>query len=199
MTELDDRIERVEQLLRAAGPAPELPPSLAEPPRVDEPRRVDEPTRGRRAARRPWLAVGFATAVAAAAAAFAVGYLAGDRGNGIDPVAEIAMHGVAPAAAASAELVVGEPDTDGNVPIEMRVSGLPRLPEGGWYDLLLSKGGRPTVSCGTFKAAPGTTTVRLNVGYALGEWRDEGRYDGWVVTAFVPGNPAASKRILLTT
>ena len=110
------------------------------------------------------------------------------------------MHGVAPAAAAaSAELVVGEPDADGNVPIEMRVRGLPRLPEGGWYDLLLSKGGRPTVSCGTFKAGPDTTTVRLNVGYSLREWRDEERYDGWVVTSHVPGSPQASSKVLLTT
>ena len=199
MTDLDDRIERVEQLLRAAGPAPELPPSLVEPPRVDEQPRVAEPMGERRRARtRPWLALGFATA-AAAGAAFAVGYVVGDRGSALEPVAEIAMHGVAPAGAASAELVVGEPDADGNVPIEMRVSGLPRLPEGGWYDLLLSKEGRPTVSCGTFSTGPGMTTVRLNVGYALGEWRDEDRYDGWVVTAFVPGKPAMSKRILLTT
>lgn len=194
MTDLDDRrIERVEQLLRAAGPAPELPASLAEPPRVDEPARER-----RRARRRPWLALGFATA-AAAAAAFAIGYVVGDNGNGLEPVVEIAMHGVAPTAAASAELIVGEPDADGNVPIEMRVRGLPRLPEGGWYDLLLSKGGRPTVSCGTFKAGPDTTTVRLNVGYSLREWRDEERYDGWVVTSHVPGSPQSSSKVLLTT
>ena len=194
MTDLDDRrIERVEQLLRAAGPAPELPPSLAEPPQVDEPARER-----RRARRRAWLALGFATA-AAAAAAFAIGYVVGDNGNGLEPVAEIAMHGVAPAAPASAELVVGEPDADGNVPIEMRVRGLPRLPEGGWYDLLLSKGGRPTVSCGTFKADLDATTVRLNVGYALREWRDEERYDGWVVTSHVPGRPQSPAKVLLTT
>ena len=196
MTELDDRIERVEQLLRTAGPAPELPPSLAEPPRVDE-LLVDEPRRERRATRRPWLALGFAGAFAAGA--FAVGYVAGDRGNGIDPVAEIAMHGIVPTAAASADLVVGEPDGDGNVPIEMEVRGLPSLPAGGWYDLLLSKGGRPTVSCGTFTTGPGTTTVRLNVGYALGEWREQGRYDGWVITAHVPSRPQSANNVLLTT
>ena len=194
MTDLDDRrIERVEQLLRTAGPAPELPPSLAEPPHVDEPA-----GERRRARRQPWLALGFATA-AAAAAAFAIGYVVGDNGNGLEPVVEIAMHGVAPTTTASAELVVGESDADGNVPIEMRVRGLPRLPEGGWYDLLLSKGGRPTVSCGTFKAGPETTTVRLNVGYALRDWRDEERYDGWVVTSHVPGRPQASSKVLLTT
>lgn len=197
MNDLDDRrIERVEQLLRAAGPAPELPPSLAQPPRVEP--RVDEPRRERRA-RRPWLALGFATALAAAAAAFAVGYLAGDRDNGIEPVADIAMHGIAPAAAATADLLVGEPDPHGNVPIEMQVRGLPTLRAGGWYDLLLSKGGRPTVSCGTFNAGPGTTTVRLNVGYALREWRDEGRFDGWVITAHVPGRPQSQDKVLLTT
>jgi hypothetical protein len=193
----DRRIERVEQLLRSAGPAPQLPPSLAEPPRVDEPAR--ERKRERPSARKSWLAVGFATAAAAAAIAFTVGYALGDRGEGLEPVAEIAMRGVAPAAAASAELDVGEPDADGNVPIEMSVRGLPALPPGGWYDLLLSKGGRPTVSCGTFNAGPGTTTVLFNVGYALREWRDEGRYDGWVVTSHVPGTPVSANRILLTT
>ena len=198
MTDLDDRrIERVEQLLRAAGPAPELPPSLAEPPRVDEPTRREEPRRERRV-RKSWLALGFA-ATAAAAAAFAVGYVAGDRGNGIEPVAEIAMHGVAPAAAASANLVVGEQDADGNIPLEMQVRGLPSLPAGGWYDLLLSKGGKPTVSCGTFNTGTGTTTVRMNVGYALREWREKGSFDGWVITAHVPGRPQSSNTVLLTT
>jgi hypothetical protein len=189
----DRRIERVEQLLRSAGPAPELPPGLAEPPRVDEPERE------RPRARKSWLAVGFATAATAAAIAFTVGYALGDRSDSLQTVAEIAMHGVAPAAAASAELDVGKPDADGNVPIEMRVRGLPALPQGGWYDLLLSKEGRPTVSCGTFNAGHGTTTVLFTVGYALREWRDEGLYDGWVVTSHVPGKPASANLILLTT
>ncbi len=41
--------------------------------------------------------------------------------------------------------------------------------------------------------------MRLSVGYDLGAWRDAGRYDGWVVTAHVPGQPGSGKRILLTT
>jgi hypothetical protein len=41
--------------------------------------------------------------------------------------------------------------------------------------------------------------VLFTVGYALREWRDEGLYDGWVVTSHVPGKPASAKRILLTT
>ena len=41
--------------------------------------------------------------------------------------------------------------------------------------------------------------MRLSVGYDLGAWRDAGRYDGWVVTAHVPGKPGSGERILLTT
>jgi hypothetical protein len=193
----DRRIERVEQLLRSAGPAPELPPGLADPPRVDEPARERE--RERPSARKSWLAVGFATAAAAAAIAFTVGYALGDRREGLEPVAEIAMHGVAPAAAASAELDIGEPDAAGNIPIEMRVEGLPVLPRGGWYELYLSKGSEIGASCGSFTTTGEETTVRLSVGYDLNAWRDAGLFDGWVITATVPGNPGSKQRILLTT
>jgi hypothetical protein len=188
----DPRLQRVEELLRAAGPAPELPPSLADPPQVDA------PARERRVGQRWGLALGLASAAAAAAAAFAIGYGIG-TGDSVEPVAEIAMHGVGPAAGASADLEVGEADAAGNVPLEMRVEGLRALPRGGWYELFLSKGGKLGASCGTFTTDGREFTVRLSVGYDLRAWRDRDVYDGWVVTAVVPGMPGVSKRVLLTT
>jgi hypothetical protein len=141
-----------------------------------------------------------AVAAALVCLAVGVGYLVGNRDDGVEPVAVVAMHGLPPVAGASAELEIGETDAAGNVPIEMHVEGLPRPPRGGWYELYLSKRGELGASCGTFTTtAGGETTVRLSVGYDLARWRESGRFDGWVVTGIVPGKPAAAKRILLTT
>jgi hypothetical protein len=184
-----ERLEHVHGLLTAADAPPNLPAALAGPPSVR--------TRLPRSHRRLQLALGFAAALVFAA--FAVGYLVGDRSDRFEAVAAVSMHGFGETRQASGMLEIGERDAAGNVPIEMRVEGLPPLTEGGWYELELSKGGRPLVSCGTFTTGGGETAVRLSVGYALNEWREAGRYDGWVVTAHIPGNPAASDRVLLTT
>jgi hypothetical protein len=184
----DERLARVHELLVDAGPPPDAVPRS---PYVG--------ARARRASprRRRWTALALAAALAAIA--LAVGFVVGSRGDGFEPVRTIAMHGVSPVADASAELAVGEPDENGNTPLEMDVQGLPQLPQGGWYELFLSKNGAIGASCGTFVTAGGEATVRLGVGYDLPAWRDEGRYDGWVVTAHVPGRPGSSERILLTT
>jgi hypothetical protein len=182
------RLERTHELLVAAGPPPVG--DVPEPPRE---RAAVIPLRRRRRL------VELSAVAAAVLVAVGAGYLLGARGNGFDEVATIPMHGVAPATAASADLAIGETDANGNVPIEMRVSGLPSLPRGGWYELYLSKEGKLGASCGTFQTAGAETTVRLNVGYTLADWHDTGRYDGWVVTAHVPGEPQSGKQILLTT
>jgi hypothetical protein len=182
------RLERTHELLVAAGPPPAG--GLPEPPR--ERAAVVRFRRRRRLAELSAVAAAVMVAVGA-------GYFLGARGNGFDAVATIGMHGVAPTSRASADLAIGRADESGNVPIEMRVTGLPQLPRGGWYELYLSKGGKLGASCGTFQTAGPETTVRLSVGYALADWHDNGLYDGWVVTAHVPGKPSSGKRILLTT
>jgi hypothetical protein len=184
----DERLARVHELLVEAGPPPDAVPR--------------SPHVGARASRalprrRRWTELALAAALAAVA--LAVGFVAGGREDGFDSVATIAMHGVAPVADASAELAVGEPDESGNVALEMDVSGLPQLPRGGWYELFLSKKGVIGASCGTFVTAGDEITVRLGVGYDLRGWREAGLYDGWVVTAHVPGKPGSGERILLTT
>jgi hypothetical protein len=183
----DERLARAHDLLVAAGAPPEG--VVPQPPQV-----ARRPVRLRR---RRWLEL--TAAAALVCVALAVGFLVGTRGGGFESVATLSMHGVAPLANASAELEIGETDEYGNVPMEMHVQGLPALPQGGWYELFLTKKNVIGASCGTFRAVSSETTVRLNVGYDLGALRKAGVFDGWAVTAHVPGKPGSAARILLTT
>ena len=172
-----EKLRRAHELLIAAGPPPELSPRLAEPPRA--------PGQERRRAHRWRTRVAFGLATAVAGAAFGVGYLVANHGPAefLDS-RSLEMHGVGQLAAAHASLAVGEHDAAGNYPLEMTVRGLPRAPDGGWYELLLSKHGRPTLSCGTFATAGQRVTVRLSVPYELTDFPT--LFDGWVVTLHVP-------------
>ena len=173
------RLERMHDLLVAAGP----------PPAGDVPEPVRPPGAVVPLYRRRRRIVELAAVAAVVLVALGGGYLVGSRSDGLGQTVEVAMHGVAPTRSASADLDVGRADASGNVPIEMRVRGLPSLPRGGWYELYLSRNGHTGASCGTFTTNGSETTVRLSVGYALADWHDSGRYDGWVVTAHVPGKP----------
>ena len=184
----DERLARVHELLVDAGPPPEAVPATAQ---------VAVRALPARPRRRRWAEL--AVAAALAATALAVGFVAGSRGDGFEARVTISMHGVPPVADASADLAVGERDENGNTALEMVVERLPQLPQGGWYELFLSKRGVIGASCGTFVTAGDETKVRLNVGYDLSSWRKAGRYDGWVITAHLPGKPGSGERILLTT
>ena len=184
----DERLARVHELLVDAGPPPDAVPRSPH---------VGGRALRTRPRRRRWTELALAAALAAVA--LAAGFVIGSRGDGFEPARTISMSGVSPVADASAELAVGEPDENGNIALEMDVKGLPQLPQGAWYELFLSKNGVIGASCGTFVTAGDETTVRLGVGYDLPGWRDAGRYDGWVVTAQVPGQPGSGQRILLTT
>jgi hypothetical protein len=181
------RLRRAHDLLVAAGPPPELPPELAAPP-AQERRREATFLPPRR------LGAGLVLAGALLLAAFGAGYLLGDRGGGsaFAPVRVIAMHGTRAAPSAVASLQLGRRDASGNWPLVMRVTGLQRLPSGGWYELYLARRGKPVATCGTFNVHSGTTLVRLNAPYDLK------RFDGWVVTAHVAGRPDAHRPLLTT-
>jgi hypothetical protein len=100
------------------------------------------------------------------------------------------MHGVGAAAAASAVVRVGREDASGNRTLRMSVHSLPAL-SSGWYTLYLTSKDEPMVACGVFETGrSGVTRVEMNAPADLGE------YDGWIVTAAVPGRPS---RVLLTT
>jgi hypothetical protein len=157
------RLERVHELLIAAGPPPELPPHLATAP--PEPRATVIPIhRGR------WRTAGLAAA-AALLIAFGAGWLFGGRHASVAVQRTVAMTG---ANRAHASLAVLRMDAAGNWPMKMTVTGLPAL-HGRTYTLWLTRKGKLESPCGTFTVGKGTTTVRLNAPYHLKE------YSGWVV------------------
>jgi len=186
----DERLRRVHDLLVAAGPPAEMSVRVTDPPDVEH-SKVLEFKRRRPAT---LLAVG----IAAAAAAFVIGYGVGQRQNSFSAQAAIPMHGVgAVNQAAQAEIKVGSHDEGGNYPLEMQVKGLRDAPKGAWYELLLSKRGKPTDSCGIFTVDGGETTVRLSVPYDLPDWHQKKLYDGWVVVLHRRGQTSAP--VVMTT
>jgi hypothetical protein len=166
------RLRRAHDALVAAGPPPDLPPTLASAPgsgaAAREPRSVPRRRLG-------------ATLVLAGAlllAAFGAGYLVGDRGSRAEFQTDfvLAMRGTDAAPGARASLVVGVKDDDGNWPMRMTVRGLEAPVGDGRYELVLTRAGRPVASCGTFVIGDETTVVYLNAPYRLM------RYDGWAIT-----------------
>jgi hypothetical protein len=178
------QLRRAHDLLIAAGPPPELSPRLAEAPASIG--RVSWLPRRRRGA-------AFALAAAVAAAAFGVGFLVGDRGSSEFQTAAgpITMHAVEPGSPGKASILIGDRDEVGNWPLLVRVSGLPKLPKGQWYELYLTRKGKLAAYCGSFSVnSSGRTTVHFSVPYKL-----KG-FDGWIVA---PSKPRQLRRILLTT
>ena len=169
-----DRLRRVHALLLSVDPPPEL-----ETAAVPEPVRL-LPRRRVRA-----LAL---LAAALAAASFGAGWLAGARDGDVEPERVIAMNGTGETRGATASIELLPQDESGNWPMLVLVRGLePSRDRTDFYELWLTKNGRPVDSCGRFTLHPGLTTVTLSVPYGLRN------YDGWVVTR------AGSERVLLTT
>ena len=177
-----ERLRRVHELLVAVGPPPELSPTLAEP--RARPRRESVFARRRYGV--------LALAASLVVAAFVGGYAVGFERGSFETDYTVEMRGTAAAPRAYAVLNVGPKDASGNWPMEMSVRGLQPLPEGSYYELYLTKNGRPAVSCGRFRVHPGTTTVPLNAPYRFKQ------YDGWIVTRETPGRPD-DDTVLLTT
>jgi hypothetical protein len=179
------RLERVHDLLVAAGPPAELPPGLAKPgagPREESP--IVLPRRRAGAM--------LALAAAIALVAFLGGFLAGHTGGeGFSKVRAIGMHGTGSAGSASATIELGKLDENGNWPLKLVARNLPRLPRNAYYEMFLTKNGKPLATCGTFVVGGRRATVRLNAPYNLR------RYDGWIVTREVPGS--RTHPVVLTT
>ena len=149
------RLERVHELLIAAGPPPE--PVEAQ---------VVELQPGRR--RGALLALAAALAVAA----FALG--AALTGPDVDFTET--MTGTAAAQDATASLAILEIDEAGNWPMELSVSGLPPAASGRPYELWLTRGGELAALCGGFfTSASGDASVPLNAPYHFDD------FDGWVI------------------
>jgi hypothetical protein len=152
------RLERVHELLIAAGPPPELPPSLAEAP--------DRASRPPSWLPRRRLGAAFALAAAIALVAFLGGYVAGyQRADGdFDAVRSVVL-GTGPMRAV---VRFAAADANGNRRMLVRAQGLPRTKPGNYYVLLMTKEGKPIATCGTFKVGSNPlTTVRFTVGYEV--------------------------------
>jgi hypothetical protein len=192
-----DRLRPAHDLLVRAGPPPELSPELEQVPWPDEALAPLGLIRRRRTDRgRSWLVI-----ATAAAALLLVGFLVGQVGgpnssSSFEVAHTVKMHGTAKAPGSAAVIEVGRAGTDGNWPMLITVTNLPPLRSDSYYEMWLSKGGKPAFLCGTFNTKPGADTiVRLSAAYPL----KKGRFDGWVVTQHVDGVAAAQSPVLITT
>jgi len=184
-----ERLRRAHDLLLAAGPIPELPPGLAEPSLGEHRTRRDENVYQLLPRRRAGAALAIAAAIALIA--FLSGYLAGYRHDGFTAQYSVPMHAAA-GLGASAQIKIGTRDSQGNLPLRLEVKGLPKLNQGGYYEMYLTRG-KHIWTCGTFTAGgQNTVNVRLTVPYELEH------SDGWIVTKKLPGRPAPGPTVLTT-
>ena len=183
-----ERLLYAHRMLVAAGPAPELPPALAEP----QPPQAEVIPLGVGNRRR--VAVVAVLAAALAALAFGAGFLIGHHPGGRGSVATIVMRGTAAAPDGEGSIKLGATDKAGNWPMVVRVSNLPKLSGKAYYTLWLTKKGRAVAPCGAFLVRGGShpTEVRFTVAYKRGE------YDGWVVTKQTRGNRKPGPVLLKT-
>jgi hypothetical protein len=192
--EEERRLLRAHELLLEAGPLPELPRSLAQPS-TERPRAAAE-TEGINVFQLlPRRRVGAALALAAAIAIFAFfgGYLAGYNRNGFTAQVTVPMHATASAPTdASARIKVGKRDEYGNWPLRVEIKNLPKLKNGGYYEMYLTRG-KSRWTCGTFAGGGSQKVdVRLTVPYDLKPG------DGWVITREGPGGQQAGATLLTT-
>ena len=156
------RLERVHDLLVAAGPPPE---SVVEQPVHLRPRR-----------RRRTAVLAFAAALALAVASFALGAVVADHRGGSNVDFTQAMTGTAAATHATGSIAVFAIDTAGNWPMELTVHGLPPAAKGRPFELWLTRGGKLEALCGSFlTASDGSAVVPLNAPYHFDD------YDSWVI------------------
>lgn len=187
------RLYRAHELLVQAGPPPELSPEMEAVPWPEDSLQplFGRPGKPHRARRVLLLAAALATALV-------VGLLLGQAttsdssSTSIKATKTVEMRGTALARDALATLRLGKPDAAGNWPMVLHVSGLPKLTNGGYYALFLTKGGKPLVSCGTINVS-GATSVRLSAAYAL-EHFDR---NGWVIVRQTPANNFQPDQIVL--
>jgi hypothetical protein len=193
-----ERLRAAHDLLVQAGPPPELSPELEQVPWPDEALAPLGLSRRRRPQRaRQWL-----YAATAAAALVLVGFLIGQIGgssssSSFDVVHTVKMHATAQAPQGAAAVVdVGRPGDDGNWPMLITVTNLAPVRADSYYEMWLSKKGKPIFLCGSFNTKRNAdTVVRLSAAYPL----KKGSFDGWIVTRHVDGVPPAKAPVLLTT
>jgi hypothetical protein len=188
-----ERLRRTHELLVQAGPPAELSPELEKVPWPDESLAPLWPRRRKQVTQRPLVIA--ATLAAAVLVGVMLGRASGpsDPSTSIDAVRSVELRGTALDPDAVGTLHLGSRDRNGNWDMVLQVRGLDDLGEGGYYDLYLTRGGEPTVLCGTFNAkGRREVTVRLNAAYDLS------RFDrnGWVVTRQPSGHHEPDQIVL---
>jgi Anti-sigma-K factor rskA len=190
-----ERLRRVHELLAATPPPPELSPVLVSSPVA--PAVEEEPDTSWLPPRR----LGAVVLVGAAlvAAAFGVGYIAGEGGSDDSPTAApsdeattrvVSLRPSDQNNTSGASIRLGSKGADGNWPMVLTVRGLDQLGQGDYYTLALTKKGKPTVTCGTFNVLPeGATTIRMVAAYDL-----DG-FDGWAITRY--DSASHSERVVM--
>ncbi len=112
------------------------------------------------------LGAAFALAAAIALAAFLGGYVTGyQRSDGDFDAARSVVLGTGPMRAI---VRFAAADANGNRRMLVTAQGLPQTKPGNYYVLLMTKMGKPIVTCGTFKVGSDPlTTVRFTIGYEV--------------------------------
>jgi hypothetical protein len=185
-----ERLRNAHDLLVHAGPPPELSPALDPVPWPDEALAPIGLQRRRPDRKRSWLVVGSAAA-AIALVAYVIGHGVGSNSSSFQVLATKHMHGTTIAPRASATIEVGGRGMDGNWPMLVDVINLPPAPDGGYYQLWLSRNRKPVSLCGSFNTRHGfETIVRLSAAYSFK------RVNGWIVTREGPG---LHRQLVMTT
>jgi len=176
-----ERLRRAHDLLVQAGPPAELSPELEAVPWPDD---ALAPLAWRRRSRRRRPVLLAAALATAAVLGFVLGQATNSSTTSINAVNTVKLRGTQLDRDALATLELGKRDSDGNWPMVLHVTRLQKLPAGGYYDLYLTRGGKPLVLCGTFNVTRGEAVVRFTAAYDLE------RFDrnGWVVTRQLPGH-----------
>jgi len=185
------RLRRAHELLVQAGPPPELSPAMDAVPWPDESQR---PAGKPRQQRLLLLAAALATA---AVLGFVLGQSSGPSSSSasIDPVRVVTLAGTSLDRNARGTLALGKADEGGNWPMLLHATGLRQLPEGGYYNLYLTKGGKPVVLCGSFNVRSGEAIVRFSAAYDLSHFDR----NGWVITRQLPSNHEPTQIVLKPT
>jgi hypothetical protein len=185
------RLRRAHDLLLQAGPPPELSPELEA---------VQWPDDSQRGPRKPMQHRTLLLAAALATAAligFVIGQASGPSSSttSVAPERVVTLAGTSLDSDARGTLELGKADSGGNWPMLLHATRLRDLPEGGYYDLYLTKGGKPVVLCGSFNVRSGEAIVRFSAAYDLSHFD----HDGWVITRQLPSNHEPTQIVLKPT
>lgn len=186
-----ERLLHVHELIVQAGPPPELAPELEAGPSLA----MTFGQRKREGHKRHRVAL-LAAAVISVAVVFLGGYVVGNsKTGGNAPAKVMTLTGTKLAPDALASLRIDHADAAGNWPMKLTVTGLPKLPQHGYYVVFLVRNGKPWAPCGAFNVAGEKrgTTVNITAPYELQKG------DTWAVMEQMPHSNGPGPAVLWPT